>query len=227
MVLDSRGVAQSFRGRCYPMPSLVESQRQCRESRTCSMFQWIHLVKRLPSGGWEVTQQSTNPHALHTNNVKSKMGTEFTPGGRTHLRKNRHRGTKVCGSSVWTSPGETWGCATGAPWCCWPRQGPSAPSASWPSPWAPTTGCIPEGCAAPRARTTTRLCARTRRCSPTRVCGGPAAPKVELSTESHGGSSAPQWCHNLFDQQKSKLTVAHERLYAWIRQKRFVYSKTE
>lgn len=80
--------------------------------------------------------------------------------------------------SIVKSPDPTWGCATGAWWCCWPRRGLSAPSASWPSPWAPTTGSTPAGCVAPRARTTTRLSGRTRKSWPTRVCGGPAAPRV-------------------------------------------------
>lgn len=128
---------------------------------------------------WRFWNHSTVvPRALHIDNIKSKMGTKFPPGGDRHLRKIRHGGTKLSSCCVWTSPEETWGCATEALWCCWPRRGLSAPSASWPSPWALTTGSTPEGCAAPRARTTTRRSARTRRCWPIRVCGGPAAPKV-------------------------------------------------
>lgn len=85
---------------------------------------------------------------------------------------------KSFNKSIGKATDPRWGCATGAWWCCWPRRGLSAPSASWPSPWAPTTGSTPAGCVAPRARTTTRLSARTRRSWPTRVCGGPAAPRV-------------------------------------------------
>lgn len=84
----------------------------------------------------------------------------------------------LLGAEEAEEPGPTWGCVTVVCRCCWPQRGLSAPSASWPSQWARTTGCTPAGCAAPRTWTTTRPSARTRRSWPTLVCGGPAAPRV-------------------------------------------------